>query len=393
MEDDGDRSENSVIKNEVNVDTKLSASDLLGLGKFAKTKAGQKVTEVIGNTIAGFMQAAGVAALGNRVSDVEARRMVTMARAQGEAALIEEQYKARIAQAAASRLTTEELRAQKNIEDATAEAVRIADANYAGEGQQADVPEINEELALTWVEGLKTVKSKTVLSMYSHIMASRTARDPTKISGPALSLLKNLDGQLAEALERFAIKKKLYGSYPHSDDVSIDKDSSDLEALKELGFLKTVGRRAYVVRGFNVYLGGAASRSVGHPCVDFTVLGSQLANVIYSEEYIARRLTENPVNQDEAREDFLRLFRSITKRINRFEILVMPIEGKPFDDAISVQVNKEYEKSDENIVRRINELAEGDVVMEEWQEKALMEISAEQKLFASLPYDHSRYRR
>lgn len=232
----------------INTNVNVNASDLIGFGAAANTPAGKAIGEAVSSGLIGFLRATGLLLFGDRLTRVEANRITTLATAEGQARLISTEYDEAIRSRAGLRLINEESRRQNNIEEAAKEAILIADKSSKSE----EPIDLSDEFVLNWIDGVKDAHSSTVRTMWAHLLASQASGSSDKVRGPALSLLKSLDGGLAEAFRAFSAFMLVYGCYPNTKAANPNKLSvTDLGFLKEIGFIYEDNFKKWGMREFS----------------------------------------------------------------------------------------------------------------------------------------------
>ena len=103
-----------------------TATDVLGLGAAAKTPAANSLVKAMSGAIANWISSRTTVRYGDELTRIEANRIMLLADARAKAGLIEGQYEDGHRIRTGIRVLGEEMRAQHYIEDATRDAVRIA---------------------------------------------------------------------------------------------------------------------------------------------------------------------------------------------------------------------------------------------------------------------------
>jgi hypothetical protein len=296
--------DSALIATKVAARANVRVSDLFGFGKAANTDAGRKVGETVGRALAGFVSAGTKAAFGRRLTTIEAERITEIARAKGEAKIIEAEYDLQLLARAGLRIRSEETRRQQVIEEATIEAIALTDQSGAPVG------ELDEEFVARWIAGVQDARSEQVRELWARLLASQARQDHGHVSGPTLNLLKNLDGRLASVFAEFLRGRQIFGCYPvykgaHFTYIAFE----DLQLLEELGFITRVTYKFYRLRELKVVWGAL------HNAYELTVRARQISSAIFAnnaDDLMARR---HP-SQQEVIDEYVNFIVRLVEHVN-----------------------------------------------------------------------------
>jgi Protein of unknown function (DUF2806) len=215
----------------ISVALKVNMTDLLGLGKAVKSRAGQEIAKAFSKFLAVLTDPSRTLLLGFAETKVETHRLTATASAKAKALEIEIDALERMKQ----RVVATELRRQLNIETITAEAIEHLNRDHANDESRP----IDDEWMASWLEGAKEASADEVRSMWARLLEAQALSAQNTVSGPSLVLLRNLDGNLARAFSDFICHVRAYGSYPLYQAMPRPVAPKDLAILEEVGFVKT----------------------------------------------------------------------------------------------------------------------------------------------------------
>ncbi|MCJ2125858.1 DUF2806 domain-containing protein [Methylobacterium sp. J-077] len=320
---------NALVNAEVSGKADVKLTDVVGLGAAAKSPAGLEIARAIAAPLGNAFDTATTALLGRRAARVRSEARVLEAQADAQARSIAATADEEIKQlrAAGRRFRGEELRRQSYIEEATSEAIQIADQR-AQEGAKP----LDDELTLVWVDGVKETHSAEVRKLYSQILANQTAKDSEKLSGPSMALLKNLDSRLAEAFKRYVVFMCTYGCYPFMDMV-VPEDKHALETtevlmLSELRFIKIETRTEYDFG--ELILAPGQKLALFHYQARFSERSRELAFAIYGKSPLKEGLKDSKTSSSEAVEFIVNITKKYSDAMaGNFEIIIKSPESGP----------------------------------------------------------------
>jgi Protein of unknown function (DUF2806) len=224
-----DEEEQEAARN-VSIPLKINVTDLLGLGKAAKSPAGEQVARAFRNLLAVLTEPSRTLLVGLAETKVETHRITATASAKAEALEIEVDAFERMKQ----RVVATELRRQDNIETITAEAIEHLNQHHANDESRP----IDDDWMASWLEGAKEASASEVRSMWARLLEAQALSARNTLSGPSLALLRNLDGNLARAFSDFICYLYAYGCYPLHEAMPKPIAPKDLAILKEVGFVE-----------------------------------------------------------------------------------------------------------------------------------------------------------
>jgi hypothetical protein len=191
---------------------KVNVTDVLGLGKAAKSRAGEQIAKAFRNLLGVLTEPSRTLLVGFAETKVETHRITAAASAKAEALEIEVDAFERMKQ----RVVVTELRRQRNIETITAEAVEDLNQHHANDESRP----IDDDWMASWLEGAKEASASEVRSMWAKLLEAQALSARNIVSGPSLALLRNLDGNLARAFSDFICYLYAYGCYKHAADAA-----------------------------------------------------------------------------------------------------------------------------------------------------------------------------
>lgn len=297
---------NADTKIETNIKATGKATDLGGLGAAAKTKAAHEIAKAIASPLGNAVDTAATAIFGGRAARVraEARVLEAEAEAKAQTIAVESELQLDRLRLTAQRVRQEELRKTSYIEAARDEAIAIA--NHLGD---KDARPLEEELTLAWVDGVKDTHSGAVRKLYAQILANQTQPASERISGPSLALLRNLDGHLAGAFERYVAYSNAFGCYPFMQGMMPSGELAlpvrDISLLVEIGFL-----RADTMSEFQFHelkFSALPPLTLLHPQVNFTQRALELSNAIYGDMPLLGELKRMAPTPEEVSEFYLQI--------------------------------------------------------------------------------------
>ena len=215
----------------ISIPLKVNVTDLLGLGKAAKSRAADEIAKAIRNAFAVLTDPSRTLLLGFAETKVETNRITSTARAEVEALEIKLDAFERMKQ----RVVATELRRQHNIEAITTEAIEHLNRDHANDESRP----IDDEWMARWLEGAKEASADEVRSMWARLLEAQALSTKNTVSGPSLVLLRNLDGNLARAFCNFICHLRAYGCYPLYQAMPTPVAPKDVAILEEVGFVKT----------------------------------------------------------------------------------------------------------------------------------------------------------
>lgn len=241
-----------------NEKSQLVVSDIFGLGAAAKSPAAKEIAKAINKAFATIGDPARILLTGLAKNKIETNRIVEIAKAEATArqiTIIAENVTDRMKQ----RVIATEIRSQLNLEAALADGISHAENTS---GSSSGRP-IEDDWMAKWIEGAQEASSDVVRSLWSKVVASQATGEANTVSGPSLSLLRTLDGPLAQAFTKFLGLLLTYNCVPHHDGIKPGViDDKTLAILSEIGFVRHATLGAYNFPDFSLRLGGGGNLGV-----------------------------------------------------------------------------------------------------------------------------------
>lgn len=312
----------------------VKVSDIAGIGAAAASPAGKEIAKAVSGPLGGAIETITTALFGRRAAQARAAGRILEAEANAEVRRIEAQVErdlqaiavpqayrvidpqaeeARLLGSVSDRVRATELRRQGNIEDATARAIEIADSRGDDKAKPLDL-----ELTISWIDGVKDAHAEQVRDLYAELLANQTRPDATRISGPSLILLKNLDGYLAAQLEKIVAEMFALGGFPvvhhkpvGSEDQYVQRE--DLKLLEEIGFVEFTMTNGMFLREMNLR-SNEPQYVPNHQIVQLSQRGLNLVNAIFGDRPFEGILSKYKMPEDITRNHYLGLVEELESR-------------------------------------------------------------------------------
>jgi hypothetical protein len=252
--------------------------DLLGLGALAKSPAAKEIGRAIGRIVGAFTDPARTLLMGLAKNKVEANKITSIARAEAKAREIEVKSEDLIERMKARVITTE-LRRQLNIEAATTEAISYVDQHHPDDASRS----IDDDWMANWMEGAQQASDREVRGLWAKLLASQSLSRKQSVSGPTLTLMRNLDADLAGAFEDYVAFLAIYRCYPfHSSIQPNAVPERKLNILQEIGFLSRQSPRSFAFADFEMAFGSNIGLRLLHDSLGLTHRSHELVLSLFN---------------------------------------------------------------------------------------------------------------
>jgi hypothetical protein len=252
----------------------MEIKDLAGLGH-----AAEKFLSLIESSIGSLYRPKSIRAEGKAQADVEAYKLLVVARAQSEAKIIEADAEQQLEERALRRMRQQELSKQLNIESIVDQAI-----------DEVGAKDVNEDSDPDWLsfffESCATISDKKVQGLWARLLAEKVTSGET-VPRKLIDCLRWIDSDVARDFIKIAPTIFLFSTFPSTRATFKKKVWAGFRLKDNLRFLEEVGLLKLASSNFiifsNLYIGyrrlSAGSSFEFNQHYEFTASGRSLAKI------------------------------------------------------------------------------------------------------------------